>query len=135
MKALSVFGQIVIGLLIGTFLSLALLVGMSYGAEIVYKFKPVDIPLHFMFHGQQREDIVRLTDLNNKGDLFGNNFASEGYFVTKQKVTEVHCPGDVADIFDNNSTTVSAVNNSGQIVGSCSDNQRNNASYAMTSGS
>ena len=128
MKQLGMFGQVVVGLWVGTFLSLAALVGAGYGADAAYNFTTMDIPLHFTFLGQERDDIVRLTDVNNKGQLVGNDFASDGYFVTKkEKATEIHCPGDVADIFDNDSTSVSAVNNSGQVVGSCSDNQRNNA--------
>jgi hypothetical protein len=127
-KQLGMFGQVVVGLLLGTFLSLAALVGVSYGADAAYNFTIMDIPLHFTFLGQERDDIVRLTDVNNKGQLVGNDFAGDGYFITKKgKATEIHCPGDVADIFDNDSTSVSAVNNSGQVVGSCSDNQRDNA--------
>jgi uncharacterized membrane protein len=125
MKELSVFGQIAVGLLIGIFLSLAILVGVSYGEEAAYKFTTVDIPLHFTFLGQERDDIVRLTDINNEGQMIGNDFAGDGFFVkNKHKVTEIRCPGDVSD---NNSTTVSAISNVGQIVGSCSDGQRNNA--------
>jgi uncharacterized membrane protein len=125
MKELAMLGHIVIGLLVGTLLSLAALVDVGYGAEAAYKFKTVDIPLHFTFLGQQRDDIVRLTDINNKGQMVGNNFAGDGFFVTKKhKVTEIRCPGDLSD---NNSTTVSAINNAEQVVGSCSDDQRNNA--------
>jgi uncharacterized membrane protein len=127
MKQLRVFGQAVIGLLLGTFLSSPALVDVSYAAEVTYKFKTVDTPLHFTLLGEPQEDILRITDINNKGELIGNNFASEGYLVAKkERITEIHCPGDVADVFDNDNTTVSALNNSGQIVGSCSDNQRSN---------
>jgi hypothetical protein len=79
----------------------------------------VDIPLHFTFLGQQRDDIVRLTDVNNKGELVGNDFAGDGFLVNKKhRAVEIRCPGDRTD---NDSTTVSAINNAGQLVGSCTD--------------
>ena len=119
MKQLGMFGQVVVGLWVGTFLSLAALVGASYGADAAYNFTTMDIPLHFTFLGQERDDIVRLTDVNNKGQLVGNDFAGDGFFVnTKHEVTEIRCPGDRTD---NDSTTVSAINNAGQVVGSCTD--------------
>ena len=119
MKQLGMFGQVVVGLWVGTFLSLAALVGASYGADAAYNFTTMDIPLHFTFLGQERDDIVRLTDVNNKGQLVGNNFAGDGFFVnTKHEVTEIRCPGDRTD---NDSTTVSAINNAGQVVGLCTD--------------
>jgi len=118
MKVLSVFGQVGIGLLVGTFFSLAALVDVSYGAEVAYKFTTVDIPLHFTFLGQERNDIVRLTDINNNGEMVGNDFAGDGFFVnTNHMATEIRCPGDQTD---NDSTTVSAINNAGDVVGSCS---------------
>jgi probable HAF family extracellular repeat protein len=119
MRTVSVFGQIVLSLLVGALASLAALVSASYGADAAYKFTVVDIPLHFTFLGQQRDDIVRLTDINNKGQLIGNDFAGDGFFIDKKhRATEIRCPSDVSD---NNSTTVSAINNAGQVVGSCSD--------------
>jgi probable HAF family extracellular repeat protein len=93
--------------------------GVSYAAEAPYKFKILDIPLHFTLNGQQRDDIVRLTDINNNGQLVGNDFASDGFFLSgRNKVTEIRCPSDVTD---NDGTTVSAINNRGEIVGSCTD--------------
>src|SRR5436189_6488497 len=95
MKQLGMFGQVVVGLWVGTFLSLAALVGASYGADAAYNFTTMDIPLHFTFHGQERDDIVRLTDVNNKGQLVGNDFASDGVCVnTKPDGNEIRWHGD-----------------------------------------
>src|SRR5207244_12151527 len=119
MKQLGMFGQVVVGLWVGTFLSLAALVGASYGADAAYNFTTMDIPLHFTFLGQERDDIVRLTAVNNKGQLVGNDFASDGFFVTKtEKTTEIHCSWHAADTFDNERTSVSAVNTRQQVTGS-----------------
>jgi hypothetical protein len=43
--------------------------------------KIVEIPLHFLFQGQEREDIVRFTDINNEGELIGNNYVSDGFLI------------------------------------------------------
>lgn len=118
-KQLTILRQVIVGLLIGTLLSLAVLIGVSYGGEAEYKFRIVDIPLQFTFLGQQRDDIVRLTDINDKGQTVGNDFAGDGFFVDKShRAIEIRCPGDQTD---NHSTTVSAINNKGQVVGSCTD--------------
>ena len=75
----------------------------------------MDIPLHFTFLGQQRDDIVRLTDVNNKGELVPTDFARDGFLVNKKhRAVEIRCPGDRTD---KGSTTVSAINNAGQIIG------------------
>jgi uncharacterized membrane protein len=112
MKQLNI-GRVAAGLLLGSLLSLAALVTVSYGADAPYKFKITDIPVHFTFNGREVDDIVRLTDLNDKGILVGNDFTGQGYFVTKNhKVTEIVCPNDPT-------ATVSAINNLGQIVGNC----------------
>jgi uncharacterized membrane protein len=104
---------------IGIFLSLASLPGISHAADIAYKFEILDIPLHFTFLGEKRKDIVRLTDIDDKGRMVGNDFTGEGYFVgIKDKAHKIRCPSDQTD---NESTTVSAINNSGQAVGSCTD--------------
>ncbi len=119
MKQLAILGQVILGLLLGTLLSLGVLIGISYGAEAAYNFRTLDIPLQFTFLGQQRNDIVRLTDINDKGQTVGNDFAGDGFFINnKNRATEIRCPGDQTD---NHSTTVSAINNTGQIVGSCTD--------------
>jgi hypothetical protein len=111
-KQLTILRQVIVGLLIGTLLSLAVLIGVSYGGEVEYKFRIVDIPLQFTFLGQQRDDIVRLTDINDKGQTVGNDFAGDGFFVDKSHRTiEIRCPGDQTD---NHSTTVSAINNKGK---------------------
>ena len=102
--------------LAGFFLSLA--TGVSGAADYAYRFERVDIKVHVRFQGEQREDIVRLTDLDNKGQMIGNDFASDGFFApNKRKPNEIRCPGDQSE---NDTTSVSAINNSGQIVGSCS---------------
>jgi len=90
---------------------------VSSAADYAYRFEKVDIKVHVSFSGEQRDDIVRLTDLDNKGQLIGNDFADEGFFVPKRKPTEIHCPGEQTG---NGSAMVSAINNHGQIVGSCS---------------
>jgi len=112
----------------------------AYAQEAEFKFKVVDIPLHFSFQGQERQDIVRFTDINNSGEWIGNNFAGDGFlmdvkhhkesllnkrhpgfgfFVSKnQGVTEIRCPGDTTD---NDTTVVTAINNPGQVVGFCTD--------------
>jgi uncharacterized membrane protein len=120
MKRVRIFGEVIIvGLLIGTFLSSTALVRVSYGADAAYKFKIEDIPLHFTFLGQEHDDILRLTDMNSKGEMVGNNFVGDGFLVNKNhKVIEIRCPGDRTD---NDSTEVSAINNLGQVVGSCTD--------------
>jgi hypothetical protein len=87
--------------------------------DVWYKFKIVDLPIHVTFLGQQHDDILRLTDINNKGQMVGNDFAGNGSFVdTRHRSTEIRCPGDQTD---NDSTTVSAINNIRQVVGSCTD--------------
>src|SRR4029077_4420233 len=98
---------------------LAVLLGVSHAADIAYKFEIVDMPLHIMFLGEPRDDIVRLTDIDNKGRTAGNDFAGDGFFVgVKHKAHEIRCPSDQTD---NDSTTASAINNAGQVVGSCTD--------------
>lgn len=93
--------------------------GVSYGASAAYKFTTVDVPLEFTFLGQSREDIVRFTDINKKGEIVGNNFAGDAFLVNKKHTPiESRCPGDQTD---NHSTVVSGINNVGQIVGSCTD--------------
>ena len=127
-----------VGLLMGCFLVGA--EGSAYAQEAPYKFKVVDIPLQFSFQGQDQQDIVRFTDINNNGEWIGNDFAGDGFlmdvkhhkesllnknlngfgfFVSKnQGVTEIRCPGDRTD---NDSTVVTAINNIGQVVGFCTD--------------
>ena len=108
--------SILAAMLIGIFSALA---DPSYGAEAAYKFKIVDIPIHGEFLGRAFDDIIRLTDINNQGQIAGNGVGGEGFFINlKHKAKEIRCPGDQTD---NESTTVSAINNAGQIVGSCSD--------------
>ena len=107
------------GMLFSGFLSVLALIDLSYAASAAYKFTIRDIPLRFEFLGEGREDIVRFTDINKKGEIVGNNFAGDGFFINKRhKVIEVRCPGDQND---NHSTVVSAINNLGQVVGSCTD--------------
>jgi hypothetical protein len=51
----------------------------------------VDIPL-------PRDDIVRLTDIDNKGRMAGNDVAGDGFFVgVKHKAHEIRCPSDQTD--------------------------------------
>jgi hypothetical protein len=108
-----------LGMLFSGFLSFSALPGVSHGASAGYKFTIVDVPLEFTFLGQSREDIVRFTDINKKGEIVGNNFAGDGFLVNrKKKPIEIRCPGDQTD---NHSTVVSGINNVGQIVGSCTD--------------
>lgn len=109
----------VVGVLFGVFISSSALIGVSNGASAAYKFTIRDIPLRFNFLGEAREDIVRFTDINKKGELVGNNFAGDGFFIDKKrKRIEIRCPSDQTD---NHSTVVSGINNFGQIVGSCTD--------------
>jgi uncharacterized membrane protein len=118
MKQVSLFSQVA-AISIGVFLFLAVLLGVSHAADIAYKFEIVDMPLHVMFLGNPRDDIVRLTDIDNKGRMAGNDFAGDGFFVgVRHKAHEIRCPSDQTD---NDSTTASAINNSGQVVGSCTD--------------
>ena len=49
MTTVSLFRHAVLSLVVGTFLSFTVLVGVSYGTDAAYKFKTVDIPLHFTF--------------------------------------------------------------------------------------
>jgi uncharacterized membrane protein len=108
-----------IGLLFGWFLSFSALVDVGNGASGAYNFTTQDIPLQFQFLGEAREDIVRFTDINKKGEIIGNNFVGDGFLINKKhKVIEIRCPGDQTD---NHSTVVSGINNVGQIVGSCTD--------------
>ena len=118
MKKVSLFSQVAV-ISSGIFLFLAVLLGVSHAADIAYKFEIVDIPLHITFLGEPRDDIVRLTDIDNKGRMAGNDFAGDGFFVgVRHKAHEIRCPSDQTD---NDSTTASAINNSGQVVGSCTD--------------
>ena len=57
------------GMLFSGFVSVLALVGVSYGTSVAYKFTTRDIPLQFKFLGEAREDIVRFTDINNKGEI------------------------------------------------------------------
>lgn len=96
---------------------LSLATGVSSAADYEYRFERVDIRVRVSFAGEQRDDIVRLTDLDNKGRLIGNDFASNGFFApNKRKPNEIRCPEDQTE---NDSTSVSAINNKGQIVGYC----------------
>ena len=109
----------IVVMILSGFLSFSALIGVGYGASAAYKFTTQDIPLRFNFLGEVREDIVRFTDINRKGEIIGNNFAGDGFFVNKKgKPIEIRCPGDHTD---NHSTVVSGLNNVGQVVGSCTD--------------
>jgi uncharacterized membrane protein len=108
----------ILGMLLASFSSLTLM-GPSYGANAAYKFTTKDVPIEFTFFQETREDIVRFTDINKKGEIIGNNFAGDGFLIkNKQKPIEIRCPGDQTD---NDSTIVSGINNFGQIVGSCTE--------------
>ena len=105
-----------------------------FGQDAAYRFKTTDIPLRFMFLGREREDIVRFVDVNNKGVVIGNTFIGDGFLADLKKgkkhqgagvvidasnqVTELRCPGDR---LETDSTWLAAINNVGQIVGSCTD--------------
>ena len=53
-----------------------------------------DIPLHFTFQGQERDDIIRFTDLNTEGTVVGSDFAGDSFLITpNQQVTAIRCPG------------------------------------------
>ncbi len=107
------------GIIFGGLVSFSALVAVSYGATAAYKFTTRDIPLQFRFLGEAREDTVRFTDINNKGEIVGNSFAGDGFLISKKREPiEIRCPGDQTD---NHSTVVSAINNVGQVVGSCTD--------------
>lgn len=96
----------------------AALLSTSYAADIAYKFEISDMPLHVAV-GAQRRDILRLTDIDGKGRTAGNDSMGRGYFVgTRGKAHKIRCPSDQTD---NESTAVSAINNLGQVVGSCTD--------------
>jgi hypothetical protein len=57
LKRLRVLDEITfVGLLISCLLVTA--EGAAYAEEAAYKFKIVDVPLHFSFQGQDRQDIV-----------------------------------------------------------------------------
>ena len=108
-----------LGTLFSGLLMFSASLGVSHGASAAYKFTTVDVPLEFTFLGQSREDIVRFTDINKKGEIVGNNFAGDAFLVNKKHTPiEIRCPGDQTD---NHSTVVSGINNVGQIVGSCTD--------------
>ena len=68
-----------VGLLMGCFLVAA--EGFAYAQEAPYKFRVVDIPLQFSFQGQDQQDIVRFTDINNNGEWIGNDFAGDGFTI------------------------------------------------------
>lgn len=97
MKKVSLFSQVAV-ISSGIFLFLAVLLGVSHAADIAYKFEIVDMPLHIMFLGEPREDIVRLTDIDNKGRMAGNDSAGDGFFVgVKHKAHEIRCLSDQTD--------------------------------------
>jgi hypothetical protein len=82
-----------------------------------YKFKVTDIRVHFSFFGEDNEALVQLADINDKSAMIGNTPYGDAFLVDKnKKTTEIRCPGDPIE----HSTVVSAINNVGQIVGSCS---------------
>ena len=72
------------GMLFSSLVSVLALVGVSYGATAAYKFTTRDIPLQFEFLGEAEEDIVRFTDINKKGEIIGNNFAGDGFFLNQE---------------------------------------------------
>ena len=98
---------------------MSLMAAVAHAAEVVYTFTTVDIPLHVMFQGRPRDDIVRLADINNQGEMIGTDFAADGFLVSASRtVTEIRCPDDRSD---NENTTPAAINNVGAIVGYCTE--------------
>jgi len=119
MKHVAILGHRAVGILAGTLLSVAAPTGVSFGADAAYRFTIVDIPHHVVFQGQERTDILQLTDINNWGHLVGNAFPQDGLIVRRNHTpTEIRCPGDQTET---DSTTISAINNVGHVVGSCTD--------------
>src|SRR5262245_25146884 len=53
--------------------------GTVYAQEAPYNFKIVDIPLRISIAGQERQDIVRFTDINNNGEWIGNDSVGDGF--------------------------------------------------------
>lgn len=84
---------------------------------IPYQFTTVDLPIQVSIGGRPVPDLIRFTDVNTAGLLLGNDRGAEGFLVTlPQTVTEIRCPGDVTE---NDSTHVTALNNAGVVVGTC----------------
>ena len=91
----------------------------SVAAEKPYTFTTVDLPLHYTFQGQARDDIVQLVDVNRSGAMIGTDGVGDGFVITADyQVTEFRCPGDVSD---NENTTPAQMSNTGFVVGSCVD--------------
>jgi hypothetical protein len=89
---------------------------MSWGASAPYTFATVDIPLTVTFNGEIHHDIVRLTDINTRGDMVGSDFAYDGYVITPAlQATPIRCPGARTDDYN----PAAAINNRGAVVGSC----------------
>jgi hypothetical protein len=89
---------------------LVCLIGFCYGADVAYKFTILDLPIKY----QGRPDILRLVDRNNKGEMIGVHYFGASYYLSnnRKRPVQLDCGGD--------STVVSAINNQGQIVGTCS---------------
>jgi hypothetical protein len=54
------------------------LAAKAWSAPASYTFMTVDIPLTVTVYGEIRHDIVRLTDINNRGELVGSDFGVPG---------------------------------------------------------
>src|SRR5262249_28315679 len=81
-----------------------------------YTFMTVDIPRTVTFNGEIRHDIVRLSDINTRGDMVGSDFAYDGFVVTPaMQVLQLQCPGVRFD----NYNPAAVIINHGAVVGSC----------------
>jgi probable HAF family extracellular repeat protein len=117
---------------LSTSLFLSGFISLAQAADVAYKFTLVDIPIVF----QGRPDTLRLLDRNNRGEMVGVHYFDASYYVSSDRktVTRLDCGGD-------SSTTVSAINNPGQIVGTCNDStgakgfvyNRRNGNYTLLS--
>jgi hypothetical protein len=104
---------------VSLFLMSLLCLHTAQAAERAYDFTTEDIPLHYTFQGQPRDDIVWFIDTNSAGTLIGTDMVGDGFLLTADhQVTEFHCPGDVSD---NEHTSPFSINTAGFIVGYCPD--------------
>jgi uncharacterized membrane protein len=88
---------------------LLLFARLSLAADVQYRFTLLDIPIEF----QGRQDTLRLIDRNNKDEMIGVHYFGASYYLknAKSKPVQLNCGLET--------TVASAINNSGQITGSC----------------
>ena len=85
---------------------------VASAADVAYKFTVIDT---VQYQGQT--DTIRLVDRNNKGEMVGINEFFQSYLISGSKVYRLNC-------LANASTVASSINNTGQIGGYCSHDNR-----------